>query len=249
MNESFKTKLLRRDLLVGIIQTLPSLEITEILCSAGFDWLFVDLEHSTLNSKDAQNILQTAASLTPCMVRVPSIDEIWIKKSLDAGAGGIIVPQVLSAEAAEQAVRLCKYPPEGVRSVGVARAQGYGEKFQEYIDSANSETAVIIQIEHIDAVNNIDAIVKISGIDCLFIGPYDLSASMGKPGRIEAPDVQSAISSVKECAERAGIPLGIFGSTAESVKPYIEMGYTLIAVGMDTMILGSAARGLLAQLR
>ncbi|NQT57624.1 MAG: 2,4-dihydroxyhept-2-ene-1,7-dioic acid aldolase [Bacteroidetes bacterium] len=249
MNESFKTKLHRGDLLVGTIQTLPSPEITEILCSAGFDWLFIDLEHSTLNSKDAQNILQTASPLTPCMVRVPSIDETWIKKALDAGASGIIVPQVSTAEAAEQAVRLCKYPPEGVRSVGVARAQGYGEKFQEYIDSANKETAVIIQIEHIDAVNNIDTIVEISGIDCLFIGPYDLSASMGKPGCIGDPDVQKAISLVKEYAERVGIPLGIFGPTVESVKPYIDMGYTLIAVGMDTMILGSAVKGILAQLR
>jgi len=249
MNESFKKKLLRGDILLGTIQTLSSLEITEILCSVGFDWLFIDLEHSTLNSRDAQYILQAAAPGFPCMIRVPAIDEVWIKKVLDAGASGIIVPQVLTSEAAAQAVKLCKYPPEGVRSVGVARAQGYGDKFQEYVESANKETMVIIQIEHIDAVNNIDSIVKVAGIDCLFVGPYDLSASMGIPGSINDPSVKSAISRVTSCAEQAGIPLGIFGTTAESVQPYIDLGYTLIAVGMDTMIFGSAAKSFLAQLR
>lgn len=249
LNESFKTKLGRKEILVGTIQTLPSPEITEILCSAGFDWLFVDLEHSILNCRDAQTILQAASSETPCLIRVPSIDEIWIKKVLDAGASGIIVPQVLTAEATEQAVRLCKYPPEGVRSVGVARAQGYGERFQEYIDSANKETAVVIQIEHIEAVMNIESIIKVSGIDSLFIGPYDLSASMGIPGCINDPKVQSAISRVKNCADQAGIPLGIFGTTAESVQPYIDSGYTLIAVGMDTMLLSSAAKKTLFQIK
>lgn len=248
MNDSFKTKLARKELLVGTIQTLPSPEITEILCFSGYDWLFVDLEHSTLNSKDAQTILQAASTETPCLIRVPSIDEIWIKKSLDAGASGIIIPQVLTAEAADQAVQLCKYPPEGVRSVGVARAQGYGEKFQEYIDSANKETVVIIQIEHIEAVVNIESIVKVPGIDSLFIGPYDLSASMGIPGCINDPKVQSAISRVKNCADQAGIPLGIFGTTAESVRPYIDIGYTLIAVGMDTMLLRSAAKQAISQI-
>ncbi len=249
MKESFKTKLLRRDLLIGTVQTLPSLEITEILCSAGFDWLFVDLEHSALSGKDAQHILQAASSETTCLIRVPALDAVWIKKVLDAGASGIIIPQIVTAEAAAQAVTLCKYPPEGVRSAGIARAHGYGERFQEYVDTANKEITVIVQIEHIDAVKNIDSIVNVPGIDCLFVGPFDLSASMGKPGRINDPSVQRAISEITACAEKAGIPLGIFGPTAESVQPYIDLGYSLITVGIDTMILGSAAKALITQLR
>jgi 2-keto-3-deoxy-L-rhamnonate aldolase RhmA len=249
MQKQFKIKLSRHDLLVGTIVTLPSPEITEILCGSGFDWLFVDLEHSALSIKDAQVILQTATPQVPCVVRVPSNDEVWIKKALDIGAVGIIVPQVRTAEEAEQAVRLCKYPPEGSRSVGIARAQGYGQKFQDYVLSANDETAVILQIEHLDGVDNLEKILSVAGIDCLFVGPYDLSASMGKTGLLNDPDVQNAILRVKNAAEQANIPLGIFGATAEAVKPYIDSGYTVIAVGIDTLLLGNAAKSITALLK
>ncbi len=249
MQEHFKEKLARQDLLVGTIVTLPSPEIAEIFCGAGFDWLFVDLEHSTLSIKDAQAILQAAAPKVPCVVRIPSNDEVWIKKALDIGSSGIIVPQVRTAEEAQRAVRFCKYPPAGSRSVGIARAQGYGQKFQEYVATANDETAVIIQIEHIDAVKNLEKILDVSGIDCLFVGPYDLSASMGKIGDIVHAEVQDAISQVKKCAEKAKMPLGIFGASAEAVKPHIDNGYTLIAVGIDTLLLGNAARSIIAAVK
>ena len=209
---------------------------------SGFEWIFIDLEHSVMSVKDAQLIMQAASSETQCLVRVPTIDKVWIKQVLDIGPSGIIIPQVKNADEVAEVVRLCKYPPEGSRSVGIARAQGYGEKFQEYIGSANENTAIIIQIEHVDAVENIEEIVKVSGIDCLFIGPYDLSTSMGKTGLTTDPDVQNAISKVKKFAERANIPLGIFGSTTEAVLPYIQGGYTLIAVGMDTMLITDAAK-------
>ena len=179
MQESFNVKLARRHLLVGTIITLPTPAIAEIFSSAGFDWLFVDLEHSAMSIKDVEIILQTATPRTPCVVRVPSNDGVWIKKALDIGAAGIILPNVCTTEEAERAVQLCKYPPEGARSVGIARAQGYGDKFQEYVSSANDDIAVIIQVEHIDAVENIQNLIKVPGIDSLFIGPYDLSASGG----------------------------------------------------------------------
>ena len=249
MTDSFKNKLARGDLLVGTIITLPSTEIAEIFCQSGFDWLFVDLEHSALDIKDAQLILQSVAPIIPCLIRVPSNDEVLIKKALDIGTSGIIIPQVRTIEDAKRAVQLCKYPPRGVRSVGIARAQGYGEKFQEYVVSANDETAVIIQIEHIDAVDNIENILKVSGIDCLFVGPYDLSASMGKIGLTTDPDVQNAISQVKKCAEQAKIPLGIFGATADAVKPYIQSGYTLIAVCIDTLLFGKAIKEMVGALK
>lgn len=222
MSASFKQKLTRGDLLIGTIITLPSTEIAEIFYLAGFDWLFVDLEHSTLTIRDAQVILQTVAPEIPGVIRVPSNDETWIKRALDVGAAGIIVPQVRTVAEAERAVRLCRYPLEGLRSVGIARAQGYGAKFQEYVASANDETAVIIQIEHRDAVENIENILGVPGIDCVFVGPYDLSASMGKTGLTTDPDIQKAISQVKQCADQANIPLGIFGATAEAAQPYIS---------------------------
>ncbi len=249
MRDTFKCKLVRQDLLVGTIVTLSSPEIGEILCGAGLDWLFVDLEHSTMSIKDAQAILQATASHVDCVVRVPLNDDVWIKKVLDIGASGVIVPLIRTAEEAQRAVQLCKYPPEGLRSVGIGRAHGYGEKFQDYIESANDEIAVIIQIEHIDAVNNVEKILNVSGIDGLFVGPYDLSASMGKIGQTTDPDVQEAILQVKRAATRARMPMGIFGASAEAVKPFVESGYTLIAVGMDTLLLGSAAKNIMAQLK
>ena len=240
MNDHFKTKLVRGDLLVGTIITLPSPEIAEILSRSGFHWLFVDLEHGTLGIRDAQRILQ-AASSTPCVIRVPSNDEVWIKKALDTGPAGIMIPQVRSAADAAQAVRFCKYPPLGQRSVGIARAHGYGAQFETYVATANEGTAVIVQIEHIDAVDRIQEILGVAGIDGLFIGPYDLSASMGKTGQVDEPSVRKAIARVRRAAQQAGMPLGIFGATVEAVEPYIENGYTLVAVGMDSLLIGNAA--------
>ncbi len=242
MKHSLKNRIARQSPLVGTLVTLPSPEIVEILCSAGFEWLFIDLEHSALGIKDAQALLQAANPQVECVIRVPLNDEVWIKKSLDIGVSGIVVPQIQTAEEAARAVRWCKYPPEGSRSAGIARAQGYGAHFKTYVESANAETAIILQIEHIMAIQNIESIVSIPGIDCLFIGPYDLSVSMGKTGLVNDPEVQDAISKIKKCADKANIPTGIFGANPEAVKPYVEEGYTLIAVGIDTMILGEAAK-------
>ncbi len=241
MDIKFRQKLKDRKLQIGTIQSLPSPEIAEIFSGAGLDWLFLELEHSVMSLGDAQTIVQ-ASSHMPVVIRVPLIDEIWIKKALDIGPAGIIIPQVQTADDAKRVMELCKYPPQGKRTVGIARAQGYGEKFQEYVSNANENTAVILMIEHINAVKNIADIINVAGIDCLFIGPYDLSTSMNKPGQTTHPDIQSAIAQVKENAERANIPLGIFGATSEAVGPYIQSGYTLIAVSVDTMMLGKVAK-------
>lgn len=241
MTSTFKEKLTRGERLLGTLVTLPGPEIAEVMCLAGFDWLFVDLEHGAMSVREAQTVL-AAAGDTPCVVRVPANDAVWIKKCLDTGAAGIMVPQIRTAGDARDAVKWCKYPPAGERSVGVARAQGYGMLFAERVARANDEIAVILQIEHIDAVENLDAILAVPGIDALFVGPYDLSASMGKTGLISDPQVQSAIERVTRDAKRTGIALGIFGATAAAIRPHIDTGYTLVAVGIDTMVLGQAAQ-------
>ena len=241
MHSKFRQKLKDKELQIGTIVSLPAPEIAEIFTGAGLDWLFLELEHSVMSLGEAQSVVQ-AASQIPVAIRVPAIDEVWIKKALDIGPAGIIIPQVKTADETQRVMELCKYPPQGKRTVGIARAQGYGEKFQEYVANANENTAVILMIEHITAVKNIADISKVPGIDCLFVGPYDLSASMNKTGQTTDPDVQSAITQVKDSAERANLPLGIFGATSEAVRPYIQNGYTLIAVGSDTLILGKAAK-------
>jgi len=192
---NFTQRLRGNELLLGTMLTLPSPEVAEMIAVCGYDWLFMDGEHGNLSTLDWQRMLQAVAGRSAAIIRVAAKTESDIKKVLDIGADGIIAPQVNSADEACHVVACCKYPPRGIRGVGLARAQGYGRNFAEYMDSANDRIAVIIQAEHIDAVNNIDDIVKVDGIDAVFIGPYDLSASMGRMGEVDHPEVVEAIDS------------------------------------------------------
>jgi 2-keto-3-deoxy-L-rhamnonate aldolase RhmA len=249
MKHAFRSRLAAGDLLVGTMVTLNSPEVSEILAEVGFDWLFIDAEHSPLGPAELQRIMQGAGRQVPCLVRLPSAGEVPIKKALDSGAAGIIAPQINNAEAAKNVVGMAKYSPDGSRGVGVSRAHGYGLRIQEYISTANEELAVVVQAEHIEAVRNIEAIVAVPGIDAVFVGPYDLSASLGKPGQVDDPEVRMAIHSITAVCLNAGVRLGIFGMTAAAVKPYIEAGYTLVVAGIDTVLLGRAAAELLVELK
>ena len=249
MKASFRSRLKHGETLLGTLVTLSSPEVAEILAEAGFDWLFIDMEHSPLDVREAQAILQAVGERCACVLRVPLNDEIWIKKALDIGATGIIIPQVNSRQEAERAVRFCKYPPQGSRGVGVARAQGYGARLQDYLDSANDDVAVIVQAEHIDGVSRIQEIVSVAGVDAVLVGPYDLSASMGKIGNVTDAEVQAAIARVKGECTSTHVPIGIFAATAEAAKPFMHEGYSLIAVVIDTLFLVEAANQLVRQLR
>jgi 2-dehydro-3-deoxyglucarate aldolase/4-hydroxy-2-oxoheptanedioate aldolase len=238
----FRQQLKEKKPLIGTLMTLESPQVAEILAAAGYDWIFVDLEHSPLDIAAAQRILQAAGSACPCVLRAPCHDEVWIKKILDIGPAGILFPQVNSAQDAERIVRFCKYPPQGCRSVGLARAHGYGLNFKEYVDRANEDVAVIIQIEHIRGVNAIEEIVKVPGIDALFIGPYDLSGSMNKPGQVNDPEVKEQIEKVRRTCLDAGPAVGIFTVSPTEAKQFIDTGYSLIAVGIDTAILAKTVK-------
>jgi 2-dehydro-3-deoxyglucarate aldolase len=228
--------------------TLSSPEVAELMAEAGFDWLFLDAEHSTLDTSQMQALLQAAAP-TPCVIRLTAGEEVPIKKALDIGAAGVIAPQVNSAEHAKRIVQAAKYAPAGQRGLGIARAHRYGLKVREYMQSANEDTAVIVQAEHRDGVANIQAIVNVEGIDGVLIGPYDLSASLGRPGAVDHPEVRDAIARVRSACLEAKIPIGIFGLTAEAVKPYVDQGFTMIVAGVDTVLLANAATTLVAALR
>jgi 2-keto-3-deoxy-L-rhamnonate aldolase RhmA len=249
LNESFLERLKNRDLMLGTILTLPSPDTAELLSQAGFDWLFVDMEHTSLGVKDVQRVLQAVGKEFPCLVRIPVLDEGWIKKTLESGPAGIIVPHVNTPEEAEKILRLSKYPPEGTRSVGISRAQGYGLNLQEYMRKANKTIAVVPQVEHVEAVKNLESFVKIPGLSALFVGPYDLSGSVGKLGNVTDPEVQRMIQKVQAICSKAGIATGIFGVDAEAVKSYIDIGYSLIAVGTDTSYLSKSVQDTLRSLR
>ena len=249
MGHDFRKRLKAGELLLGTMVTLGSPETAEILAGAGFDWLFLDAEHSPLAPADWQRVMQGAGRETPCLVRLPVGDELSIKKALDAGAAGVIVPMVNTADQAAQVVQWAKYSPLGTRGVGLGRASDYGRSLPAYLQRANQETAVIVQAEHIRAVENIADIVRVPGVDAVLIGPYDLSASMGLMGQVTHEAVQTAIKRITRTCREAGLPLGIFGVTAESLSPYLEQGYTLIVAGVDTLFLAGGAQEILSQLR
>jgi 2-keto-3-deoxy-L-rhamnonate aldolase RhmA len=249
MAHDFRARLKRGDKLLGTMVTLPTAATAEILAGLGFDWLFVDGEHGPLETRELAAILQAVSRDVACIVRVPEGREVPIKKALDLGAAGIIVPQVNTAEQAADVVRFARYAPDGARGVGLARAHGYGMRFKEYVESANEQIAVVVQAEHARAVDNIEAIVRVPGVDAVLLGPYDLAASLGKMGKVDDPVVFAAIQRVTDECVAAGMPLGYFGVTAAAVKPYVERGYTLIVAGVDTLFLGQGAKTLLAELK
>lgn len=248
INHQFRHRLQSGELLAGTMITLGSPEVAELLAGIGFDWFFLDAEHGAFEMPHLQRVMQAAGPAMPCLVRLSATQEMPIKKALDAGAAGIIAPMVNSAEEAERVVRWSRYAPLGARGVGLGRAHGYGLKFQEYIAEANQNITVIVQIEHIQAVQAIEAIIRVAGVDGVLVGPYDLSASMGRLGEVTHPEVTAAIARVTEACQATGMPLGVFGLNAQAVRPYIDRGYTLIAAGVDTVLLGQAAQALRAQL-
>jgi 2-keto-3-deoxy-L-rhamnonate aldolase RhmA len=246
---TFKTRLKQREVLLGPIVTLGSTEVAEILSKVGFDWLWIEMEHAPTGLARVQEMIQATGGRVPCLVRAPWNDSVWIKRILDTGCDGIVIPQIRNAAEAREAVSSCKYPLEGTRSVGIARAQGYGMTLQDYIEHANDRLIVVLQAEHIDAAHNIDSILDVSGFDAVLIGPYDLSASMGIKGQTSHPDVQQAIRKIKgACADRQ-IPIGLFAVDTDVAKNQINSGCTLIALGVDAMYLWKSAKQAIGDLR
>jgi 2-keto-3-deoxy-L-rhamnonate aldolase RhmA len=248
MTAAFAERLRRGDTLIGTLVSLPCPSVTELLAAIGYDWLFIDAEHGPFAPGDALPLLQAAGDC-PCLIRVPAGDDVWIKKALDIGAAGIIVPQVHTPEQASAIVQSAKYSPQGRRGVGLGRAHRYGLRFGEYLRTANRDTVIVIQAESRAAVDNIGQIAATPGIDAILIGPYDLSASLGHIGEVDHPEVKDAISAIRAACIKAGVRLGIFGVSPDAVLPYMHAGFTLITAGVDTLLLHQAAAAALAQLK
>ena len=196
---SLKKTLKNKKITLGSWITLAHPAIAEIMAKAGFDWLTIDMEHSAITLHQAQQLVQIVelCNVTP-LARVGENNPNLIKRVMDTGVHGVIVPMVKHKGDAIRAVSAVKYPPLGTRGVGLARGQGYGLEFEKYKEWVNKESIVIVQIEHIEAVRNLDEILSVEGIDGFIIGPYDLSASMGIPGEFEHPDVIEALNRVME---------------------------------------------------
>jgi len=227
---------------IGSWITLGHFSIPEIMAKAGFEWLCIDLEHSVIDYYQAEQLIASIES-NGCVpyVRVSANDPVIIKRVLDAGAKGIIVPMVNDADDAISVVNAVKYPPEGNRGVGLARAQGYGFNFESYADSINQQLKVIVQIEHHEAITNLEEILQVEGINGTIIGPYDLSGSIGFPGNYDHPEVKELLRKYEKICKKHNSPLGFHVVPADynQVNEKIESGYSFIGFSLDTIFLGS----------
>lgn len=178
------------------------------------------------------------------LVRLSSNDPVQIKRVMDAGAHGIIVPMVNSVAEAEQAISAVRYPSQGIRGVGLARAQGYGSSFDKYLDWVNKESVVIVQVEHIDAVNNLEAILAVEGVDGFIVGPYDFSGSLGIPGQFDHPRMKEAMEKIISLGAVSGkIPgIHVVEPDIKEFKKRIEEGYLFAAYSVDIRMLDCACR-------
>ena len=249
MTQSFRKKLIEGEILIGTLITIPSPTVAEIMVQSGFDWLFIDMEHSAISLQDAEGMIRAVNNQAHCIIRCPTNDEAWIKRCLDTGADGIILPRINTLKEAQYAVYHAKYPPVGNRSVGISRAHGYGSRFNEYLERANEDVALIIQCEHQDALGNLPEMAGLEGIDAIFVGPYDLSASMNKTGQVEDPEVQKAIGKIQQVTKGAQKPLGIFATNPSGIKKWHGEGFSLLAVGVDSALLASGGKRMLKQLK
>jgi 2-dehydro-3-deoxyglucarate aldolase len=246
-NCTLKNKLKNRELTVGSWISIGHPAIPEILSQAGFEWLVIDMEHTTIDLSMAQVLISTIqAQGLAALVRVSKNEEVIIKRVLDAGADGIIVPMVCSLEDAKNAVAYAKYPPEGKRGVGLARAQKYGTEFDSYKDWVKDNLVVIAQIEHIDGINNLEEIIKVEGIDGTIIGPYDLSGSLGIPGKFDEKIVLDALDNYKQICKTNNFPMGshIVDPVYQSLVNKIEEGYKFLAYGVDFLFMKSGFKDL-----
>ena len=236
---------------LGSWVTLNNVSIAEVMADAGFNWLCVDLEHSVTDYTEAQMLILTIQSKgLKAFVRVGENNQRIIKRILDAGADGIIVPSVNSAIEARKAVKFMKYPPHGERGVGLARAQGYGFNFDEYRDVKAKEITLIVQIEHIDAIRQLEEIIQVEGVDGTFIGPYDLSGSLGKPGQYDEEDVKFAIEHYENVAKKYNKLIGfhVVQPDHQLVLEKINKGYNFIAFSFDAFFMGQMIRNQLKSL-
>lgn len=247
-----KENLQQKKVSIGSWLQLNNPSAAEILARSGFEWLTVDMEHSITTIETAQHMIQVIEGhgIVP-LVRVNENNPNSIKQVMDAGAYGVIVPMVNSGSDARKAVNAVKYPPRGTRGVGIARAHSYGRDFDQYVNSVNDLSVVIAQIEHIDAVNNLEDIIAVEEIDGCFIGPYDLSGSLGLPGKFDHPTVQNALKKVEDTCFEQGIPLGIhvIDPDYRKVIDAIGNGYTFIAFSADMLFLDRVCQDQMEKLK
>lgn len=243
----FKSKLAAGDLQIGLWSNLASATSAEVIAPSGFDWVLLDMEHgpNELASVIAQARV-LAASSSSVLVRPPWNDFVLIKRLLDAGMQSLLIPFVQNVEEATAAVRAVRYPPDGIRGIGgTTRATSYG-RVRDYTGKANSVVCLLVQVESGEALEKLEDIASVEGINGVFVGPADLAASLGHLGDMGAEPVQAAIKSTAARLKKIGVPAGIVSGDPAQARQYIEWGYSFVGVGTDSRLLASSADALRA---
>ena len=246
-----RERVLKRELVTGTWLNLGSSLTAEIAGRAGFDWVVLDLEHGAGDHESLVHQVQAVAS-TPAapLVRVAWNEAPRFKRVLDLGAVGVVVPYVTTAEEARQAAAAMRYPPEGIRGVAsLNRACGFGYEFDAYLAGANEGLLTVVQVETEGTLARVDEIAAVEGVDVLFIGPMDLSVSMGIPVQYDHPRFRAALATVAGACKRAGKAAGILLGRAEQIEETIAAGFTFIGLGSDGGVLAEGMRRLAAAFR
>jgi 4-hydroxy-2-oxoheptanedioate aldolase len=244
---ALKSRLRGGETLFGSLVSMPSPQLVQLLAGAGLDWLLIDLEHGAISVETAQSMI-AATAVAPCtpLVRIAWTVPWLAKPLLDGGAMGVVFPMVRSAEEARAAVSACRYAPDGDRGWGPFYAPSrWGLAPFDYTKAANDAVTVVLLIEHVDAVDHIDAILGVPGIDVAIIAPFDLSVSLGKPGAFDDPVFKSTVERAERAIHGSPAVLGGVAPTPERAKELVGRGYRFVMLGYDTLIVDRAMRGFL----
>ena len=248
--KNLKERMRSGEVVHGCWINLASTVSAEIVGQVGFDWLLLDLEHGAGDVAIMYQQLQAlSASSSTCVVRTDQLSRPKVQRILDAGANGIMFPQIQSTEQAREAIEMMYYPPRGTRGMAkMTRATGFGRFANEYINNLDKNLLGVIQVETLKALENIDAIAATDGIDVLFVGPTDLSLSLGILGQLNHPQYQDAIRNIAAAAKRYGKAVGVLLQDVNEYEMYYQLGYRFLACGADSMFVRRGAEDLVKRM-
>lgn len=245
--ENLRQKLRRDEPVFGLWVTLESPSITEMAVALGLDWVVIDAEHGHLDWKEiVEHVRATVRSDTVALVRIAELNGGLIKRALDIGADGVVIPWIETADQLRQALAFGRYPLEGVRGIGAERATCWGQAFQEHTAEANDRVLIVPILETVRAADNIHEIVSVDGVDLFFFGPADFSSSAGHRGQWEGPGVADQLLRMKEVIRSAGKHVGVVATSHENLSQRQQQGFRAIALGLDTGLLLRSLRASLA---
>jgi 4-hydroxy-2-oxoheptanedioate aldolase len=252
MQRNIRADLKQGHVVIGSFFRLPSPDLVEIFGEAGFDFIIIDQEHGAVTIETTSNLVRACDLIgMAAIVRIPDNLPWLIQHALDVGASGVQVPQVGTVSDAERVVRASKFAPAGIRGVcRNVRAARYSARDRfAYMEESNRDTLVVVQAESKEGVENLGGILSIPGIDVVFLGPYDLSQSLGIPGQVDHPRVRSTMEQAVKACRLAGVAAGVYADSAEAVRHWVGMGVQYVAVGVDAALIYTLTRKFVSELR